>query len=152
LIEDVEQTMDRLGQLQREWEVWLVRIGSVDEWAMEEVSCSRAVFYEVVLNEFKNRIIALQGGIDKDEKYTRKWLVSKVRVFTELFGKGSTQSRQCENLLNHDSNKVREEANKYVSFLRANNEKPTSRFCKLGKDCSTVDDIAQIQKPGGGGL
>jgi hypothetical protein len=45
---------------------------------------------------------------------------------------------------------VREEANKYVTFLRANNEKPTSRFCKLGKDCSTVDDIAQIQKPGGG--
>jgi len=72
-------------------------------------------------------------------------------VFTELFGKGSVQSRQCEeDLLNHDSNKIREEANKYVAFLRANNEKPTSRFCKLGKDCSTVDDMAQIQRPGGG--
>jgi hypothetical protein len=62
LIEDVEQAMIRLGQLQREWEGWLIRIGSVEEWAMEDLSCSRAVFYEVLLNEFKNRIVALQGG------------------------------------------------------------------------------------------
>ncbi len=59
--------------------------------------------------------------------------------------------RQCEeDLLSYDSNKVREDANKYIAFLKANNEKPTSKFCKLGKDCNTVDDIAQIQKPGGG--
>ncbi len=90
LIEEVEVAMDRLGQLQREWEGWLVRIGNVEEWEIEELSCSRAVFYEVLLNEFKNRIIALQGGID--EKYKRNWLVSKVRVFTELFGKGSVQT------------------------------------------------------------
>ena len=37
-----------------------------------------------------------------------------------------------------------------MQFLKANNERPTRKFCKLGKDCSTVDDIAQIQKPGGG--
>ena len=55
-------------------------------------------------------------------------------------------------LLDYDSNNVREETSKYVNFLKANNEKPTRKFCRLGKDCSTVDDIAQIQKPGGGGL
>jgi hypothetical protein len=36
-------------------------------------------------------------------------------------------------------------------FLKANNEKPMIKFCKLGRDCNTVDDIAQIQKPEGGG-
>jgi hypothetical protein len=39
-----------------------------------------------------------------------------------------------------------------MNFLRANNEKPTRKFCKLGKECSTVDDLAQIEKPGGGDL
>jgi hypothetical protein len=53
-------------------------------------------------------------------------------------------------LLTYDSNRVREETGKYINFLRANNEKPTRKFCRLGKECSTVDDIAQIEKPGGG--
>jgi hypothetical protein len=52
--------------------------------------------------------------------------------------------------LAYDSKKIREETGKYMSFLRANNEKPTRKFCKLGKECNTVDDIAQIEKPGGG--
>ncbi len=95
--------------------------------------------------------MALQGGIDRDNKYKRRWLVSKVHVFTELFGTGSEQSKQCEeDLLTYDSNMIREEANKYMAFLKANNEKLTSKFCKLGRDCNTVDDIAQIQRPGGG--
>ncbi len=82
-------------------------IGSIDEWALEDLSCSRAVFYEVLLNEYKNRIVALQGGIDKDSKYKRKWLVSKVRMFTEICGKGSPQSKQCEeDLLVYDSNRI----------------------------------------------
>jgi hypothetical protein len=34
LIEDADHAMERLGQLQREWEGWLVRIGSVEEWSM----------------------------------------------------------------------------------------------------------------------
>ncbi len=123
----------------------------VDEWALEELSCSRTSFYEVLLNEYKNRIIALQGGIDRDNKYRRKWLVSKIKSFTEIFGKDSAQSKQCEeDLLTFDSNMIREETNKYVKFLQANNEKPTRKFCRLGKSCSTVDDIAQIEKPGGG--
>jgi len=72
-------------------------------------------------------------------------------VYTELFGRGSEQSKQCEeDLLTYDSNRVREDTSKYMQFFKANNEKPTGTFCKLGRDCNTVDDIAQIQKPGGG--
>jgi len=151
LVDDIEGEERRLARVQREWDWRIQVIGSIDEWAVEELSCSRSTFYEVLLNEYKNRIVALQGGIDKDNKYTRKWLVSKVRVYTDLFGKGSEQSKQCEeDLLTYDSNKIREDTNKYMVFLKANNEKPTSKFCKLGRDCNTVDDIAQIQKPGGG--
>ncbi len=120
---------------------------------MEDISCSRATYYEVLLNEYKNRIVALQGGIDKDNKYKRRWLVSKLRAFSEVFGKESEQSKQCEDdLLEYDSSRLRDDTNKYVTFLRQNNEKPTRKFCRLGKDCNTADDIAQIQKPGGGGF
>ncbi len=49
-------------------------------------------------------------------------------------------------MLAYDSKKIREETGKYMSFLRANNEKPTRKFCKLGKECNTVDDIAQIDR------
>jgi exonuclease III len=151
LVDDLEAEGVRLARAQREWD-WLIhRIGSIDEWAQEELSCSRSTFYEVLLNEYKNRIVALQGGLDRDNRYKRDWLVSKIRVYTELFGRGSEQSKQCEeDLLTYDSNRVREDTNKYMLFLKANNEKPTSKFCKLGRDCNTVDDIAQIQKPGGG--
>ena len=153
LTDNIDIDNERLGVLSAEWETITRGIGSIDEWALEELSCSRAMFYEVLLNEYKNRIVALQGGIDKDSKYKRRWLVSKVRMFTEICGKGSPQSKQCEeDLLDYDSNNVREETSKYVNFLKTNNEKPTRKFCRLGKDCSTVDDIAQIQKPGGGGL
>jgi hypothetical protein len=70
-----------------------------------------------------------------------------------VFGKESEQSKQCEeDLLEYDSCRLREDTNKYINFLKQNNEKPTKKFCRLGKDCNTVDDIAQIQKPGGGPL
>jgi hypothetical protein len=45
---------------------------------------------------------------------------------------------------------LREDTGKYLQFLRENNEKPTRKFCRLGKDTNTVDDIRQIQRPGGG--
>jgi hypothetical protein len=151
LTDDADRDNERLEQLTDEWHNIVHRIGPVDEWAAEDLSCSRSSFYEVLLNEYKNRIVGLQGGIDRDTKYMRRWLVSKVKAFTEIFGKHSEQSGQCEeDLLNYDSNRVREETGKYMSFLRANNEKPTRKFCKLGKECNTVDDIAQIEKPGGG--
>jgi hypothetical protein len=89
LRDDEEEVKARIDQINVEW-----NRTRIDEWAVEELSCSRSIFYEVLLNEYKNRIIALQGGIDKDSKYRRKWLVSKVRMFTEIFGKDSEQSRQ----------------------------------------------------------
>jgi exonuclease III len=153
LVDDVEVEMDRLRYLTEEWNMIVHRIGNIDEWSVEEISCSRSTYYEVLLNEYKNRIVALQGGIDKDNKYKRRWLVSKLRAFSEVFGKESEQSKQCEeDLLEYDSSRLRDDTNKYVAFLRQNNEKPTRKFCRLGKDCNTVDDIAQIQKPGGGSL
>ena len=150
LVDDVEVEMDRLRYLTEEWNMLVHRIGSIDEWSVEEISCSRSTYYEVLLNEYKNRIVALQGGIDKDNKYKRRWLVSKLKAFSKVFGKESEQSKQCEeDLLEYDSSRLRDDRNKYVAFLRQNNEKPTRKFCRLGKDCNTVDDIAQIQKPGG---
>jgi hypothetical protein len=153
LVDDAEAEMGRLEQLTEEWNARVHRIGSIDEWNVEEISCSRSTYYEVLLNEYKNRIVALQGGIDRDSKYKRRWLVSKLRSFSMVFGKDSEQSKQCEeDLLEYDSLRLREDTNKYIKFLKQNNEKPTKKFCRLGKDCNTVDDIAQIQKPGGAPL
>jgi hypothetical protein len=55
------------------------------------------------------------------------------------------QIKQCEDdILDYDSLELKAETDKYLEFLRANNEKPTRGFCKLGKNVSTVDDIEQI--------
>jgi hypothetical protein len=152
LADDEDREIERLAELDREWKEVLRVIGSVQEWAAEEVSCSRSTFYEVLLNEYKNRIVSLQGAIDADRKYKRKWLLSRGKVYQEICGKNSEQCKECEEeLLNHDSMKLREDTGKYIQFLRENNEKPTRKFCRLGKDINTVDDIRQIQRSGGGG-
>jgi hypothetical protein len=102
-------------------------------------------FYEVLLNEFKNRLVALQGNIDSRKVYKLKWLAKKLEVFKRLFPLDSIQVRQCEeDILNYDSLELKFETDKYLEFLRANNEKPTRGFCKLGKNVGTVDDIEQI--------
>ena len=81
----------------------------------------------------------------------RVWLVKKVENFTRLFGKEANVTKQCvEELTEYDSVRGREETDKYVRYLIENNEKPTRDFCSLGKSKSTVDDISQIQKTGGG--
>ena len=68
----------------------------------------------------------------------------------DMFGKDSVQCKQSEeNLLNHDSAALRLETNKYAKFLNDNNEKATKKFCKIGKSVSSVDDLDQIQGPGG---
>ncbi len=59
-------------------------VGSIDEWAAEEVSCSRATFYEVLLNEYKNRIVSLQGSIDADRKYKSVLLPENLRAHLQL--------------------------------------------------------------------
>ncbi len=46
--------------------------------------------------------------------------------------------------MDYDSRELKKETDKYLEFLRENNEKPTRGFCKLGKNVSTVDDIDQI--------
>jgi len=151
LVDDIEAEKERLNQLDVEWNAIVRRVGKVEEWAKEDVSCSRATLYEVLLNEYKNRIIALQGGIDRDNKYKREWLLSRRKVYEEIYGKGSVQYKESEDdILQHDSERLKEDTSKYMQFLRENNEKPTRKFCKLGKNTNTVDDIRQIQKPGGG--
>ena len=151
LVDDTDIETERLERVEREWEESIRRIGNIQDWEEEELNCTRSTFYEVLLNELKNRIVALQGGIDKDSKYKRNWLVSKIKVYREIFGRDSAQNKQCEeDLLEYDSNKLREDTNKYLRFLRDNNEKPTRKFCNLGRNSSTIDDVSQIQKPGGG--
>jgi hypothetical protein len=151
LVDDEDRELERLAALDREWKEVLRTVGGVEYWAAEEVSCSRSTFYEVLLNEYKNRIVSLQGSIDADRKYKREWLLSRRKVCQEIYGKSSEQSKECEEeLLNHDSLQLREDTGKYIQFLRDNNEKPTRKFCRLGKDTNTVDDIRQIQRPGGG--
>ena len=82
LVDDVEVEMDRLRYLTEEWNMLVHRIGSIDEWSVEEISCSRSTYYEVLLNEYKNRIIALQGALDKDSKYKREWLLSRRKRYS----------------------------------------------------------------------
>jgi hypothetical protein len=72
LADNEDREKERLEELDREWKEVLRRVGSVDVWAAEEMSCSRSTFYEVLLNEYKNRIVALQGSIDADRKYKRE--------------------------------------------------------------------------------
>jgi len=148
LVDDTEAEKERLNQLDAEWNEIVRRVGKVEEWAREEVSCSISTFYEVLLNEYKNRIIALQGGLDRDSRYKREWLLSRRRVYAEIYGKDSVQYRESEeDILQHDSDRLKDDTSKYMQFLRENNEKPTRKFCKLGKNTSTVDDIRQIQRP-----
>ncbi len=48
LIGDIEGEERRLDILHREWEGRIREIGNVDDWAREELSCSRSTFYEVI--------------------------------------------------------------------------------------------------------
>jgi hypothetical protein len=103
------------------------------------------VFYEVLVNEYKNRFIALQGNVDARRVFKRKWLAKKLEIFKRLFAPGAAQIKQCEDdILDYDSLEIKAETDKYLEFLRENKEKPTKGFCKLGKKVSTVDDIEQI--------
>ena len=96
-------------QLVREWANTLGHVGSIQEWTQEEMSCSRTTFYEVLLLEIKGRLVSLQGGIDKDEKYKRDWLVAQLRVVKDIYGKNSERYRQCEeSILDLDSKKLSE--------------------------------------------
>jgi len=144
-----EELERRKVEIEREWVEVRERIGDIG--TLLELSCSATTFYEVLLNEYKNRLVAFQASINKEEQYMRVWLVKKVENFTRLFGKEANVTKQCvEELTEYDSVRGREETDKYVRYLIENNEKPTRDFCSLGKSKSTVHDIKQIQKTGGG--
>ncbi len=150
LVDDKDAEQRRLGVMKFRWDVKIRAMGNIQLLGDRELSCTASSFYEVLLNEYKNRIVALQGGLDRDRKYRRKWLEANASVIKGLFGKESQQYKQCEdNILAHDTNQLRVETNKYIKFLNDNNEKATRKFCKLGKTCSAVDDIEQIQGVGG---
>ncbi len=120
-------------------------LGDLNELNDLEIQCSPTLFYEVLLNEYKNRLVSLQGNIDSRKVFKRKWLAKKLEVFKRLFPPGAVQIKQCEDdILDYDSLELKAETDKYLEFLRENNEKPTRGFCKLGKNVSTVDDIEQI--------
>jgi len=136
---------ERINGLEQQWTRSVRRLGDLNELNNLELQCSPTTFYEVLINEYKNRFIALQGNVDARKVFKRKWLAKKLEVFKRLFPVGSVQIKQCEDdILDYDSREIKAETDKYLEFLRENNEKPTRGFCKLGKNVSTVDDIEQI--------
>jgi len=136
---------DRITELSLQWTNTVRGLGDLNELNDLELQCSPTTFYEVLLNEYKNRLVSLQGNIDSRKLFKRKWLAKKLEVFRRLFPPGAVQIKQCEDdILNYDSLDLKAETDKYLEFLRENNEKPTKGFCKLGKNVSTVDDIEQI--------
>jgi hypothetical protein len=140
-----EELKDRLTVLDASWIHTVRELRDLEELNNLELSCNDTTFYEVLLNEYKNRLVALQGNIDSRKLYKRKWLEKKLEVFKRLFQTGSPQVKQCEDdILDFDARELKRETDKYLEFLRKNNEKPTKGFCKLGKNVSTVDDIDQI--------
>jgi exonuclease III len=140
-----EQVQERISEMEEEWTRTVRRLGNLEELNDLELQCSPTVFYEVLINEYKNRFVALQGNVDARRTFKRKWLAKKLEIFKRLFAAGSVQIKQCEDdILDYDSREIKAETDKYLEFLRQNNEKPTRGFCKLGKNVSTVDDIEQI--------
>ncbi len=146
-----DMVRDRISELERQWTVELRLLGNLEELNNLELQCSPTVFYEVLINEYKNRFIALQGKVDARRVFKRKWLAKKQEIFKRLFAPGAVQIKQCEeDILDYDSLEIKAETDKYLEFLRENNEKPTKGFCKLGKKFSTVDDIDGRGGRGGG--
>ncbi len=150
LVDNNEEEMERLTRLEFRWKVKIRELGNLSDISGRRMSCSNSVLYEVLLNEYKNRIVALQGGLDRDRKYKKKWLEGNAKVIKEMFGANSEQYKQCEeNILEYDSQQIKEKTDKYIKLLQDNNEKATRKFCSIGKNVSAVDDISQIQKNGG---
>ncbi len=74
--------------------------------------------------------------MDARKVFKRKWLSKKLEVFKRLFPAGSVQIKQCEDdILDYDSREIKAETDKYLEFLRENDEKPTRVFVNLGKMC-----------------
>jgi hypothetical protein len=69
---------DRISELERQWTGEVRLLGNLEELNNLELQCSPTVFYEVLVNEYKNRFIALQGNVDARRVFKRKWLAKKL--------------------------------------------------------------------------
>ncbi len=68
LVDNNEEEMERLTRLEFRWKVKIRELGNLSDISSRRMSCSNSVLYEVLLNEYKNIIVALQGGLDRDMK------------------------------------------------------------------------------------
>jgi hypothetical protein len=71
LADNNEEEQAKLNRIEFRWGVKIREIGDIRDICNREMSCSSTILYEVLLNEYKNRIVALQGGIDRDRKYKK---------------------------------------------------------------------------------
>ena len=72
-----EQVTNRIGELEALWTQTVRELGELNELNDLELQCSATTFYEVLLNEYKNRLVALQGNLDARKTFKRKWLAKK---------------------------------------------------------------------------
>jgi hypothetical protein len=101
---------DRITELEHQWTGTIRLLGNLNELNNLELQCSPTTFYEVLINEYKNRCIALQGNVDARKVFKRKWLAKKLEVFKRLFPAGSVQIKQCEDdILDYDSREIKAE-------------------------------------------
>ena len=60
---------DELLELDAEWQRVSRRIGDLNDLHEHLLQCSATTFYEILLNEYRNRVIALQGSLDALKTY-----------------------------------------------------------------------------------
>ncbi len=114
-----DMVRDRISDLERQWTGEVRTLGNLEDLNNLELQCTPTVFYEVLINEYKNRFIALQGNVDARRVFKRKWLAKKVEIFKRLFAPGAAQIKQCEDdILDYDSLEIKAETDRYLEFLR----------------------------------
>ena len=85
---------ENINNVENEWVNMLRRMGDLTLLNFHDLQCSATTFFEVLLIELKNRVIALQGNIDSQQTFKRKWLAKKLEVFSRMFPPNSEQVKQ----------------------------------------------------------